>query len=253
MVGAEPFYINKGTKIGALLLHGFSSTPYQFRELAQYLAGKDITVFAPLTAGHGTCPADMAKIGIEEWKNSMKEAYLELALKVDKIIIIGNSFGGNLAFYLGSEFFSDSHLAGIISLNTPIWLRYHRFIKARLYTYGWFRKYYRKPQKYYKIDYTDMSDEITYPMIPIKSLRDFFFFIENQTPKDLQNIFAPTLIAHANIDPVVNPKSATFIHEHLSSRHKMVYWFDSNVHGIFSDKKRSELFEKAFKFIKEIT
>lgn len=252
MVGAEPFFIDKGKKIGVLLLHGFSSTPYQFRELAQYFSSKNISVSAPLTAGHGTTPSEMAKTGIKEWKESIKEAYLELAGKVEKIVIIGNSFGGNLAFYLGSLFSSDSHLAGIISLNTPIWLRYHRFIKFRVYTYGWFKKYYRKPQRYYKIDYTDMSDEITYPIIPIKSLRDFLYFIENETPKDLKSVAVPTLIAHANVDPVVDPKSASFIHENLSSRHKVVYWFDSNSHGVFSDRKRNELFEKAFKFIKEI-
>jgi len=253
MVGAEPIFIDKNSNIGILMLHGFTSTPHQFKELSQFFASKGFTVYAPLVVGHGTSPKDLAKVGKEDWKKSVKDAYLELGKKVQKIFIIGNSFGGNLAFYLACEF-QDNHLAGIISLDTPIRLRNQKIIKLRLYTYGWLRKYYRKPQRYYKIDYTDMSDEVTYSVVPVKSLRDFFEFIEEETVPNLNKIKAPTLIAHANVDPVVDPKSATFIHDRLGSNHKIIYWFDSNQHSIvFLGKKRYQLFEKIYEFIKSLS
>lgn len=250
MIGAEPIFIEKSDKIGILLLHGFSGTTHQFKELGPYLASKGFTVYAPLIAGHGTKPQDLAETTSQDWKNSVKEAYLNLSKKVKKIIIIGNSFGGNLAFYLAHEF--NNSFAGIISLGTPIWMRFQWIIKLRLYTYGWIQRYYRKPRRVYRIDYTDMSDEITYPVIPIKSLRDFFNFLEKETIPNLEKIKVPTLIAHADVDPVVSPQSAAYIYEHLSSKHKAIFWFRSDRHVLTADGRKQELFQKIYDFIKEI-
>jgi carboxylesterase len=251
MVGAEPIFIKKDPQVGILMLHGFSGTCHQFRELGTYLASKGFTVYAPLIAGHGTKPQDLAGTTSQDWKNSVKEAYLDLSQKVKKIIIIGNSFGGNLAFYLAREF--NNSFAGIVSLGAPIWLRYQWIIKLRLYTYGLFKKYYRKPRRVYRIDYTDMTDEVTYPVIPTKSIREFFNFLEKETIPNLEKVRVPVLIAHADIDPVVNPQSAAYIYEHLGSKHKIIFWFRSNRHVLTADGKRQELFQKIYDFIKEIT
>jgi len=251
MKGAEPFLINKKSKVGVLLLHGFTSTPYQFRELGKYLADKGFTIYAPLTAGHGTSPEYLMHTTGADWKESVKKAYLELKEKVKKIIIVGNSFGGNLAFYLAREFQNET-LVGIVSLGTPITLRFQWLIKLRLYTYGWLKKYYRKPRSVYRIDYTDMHDEITYPVIPIKSVREFLKFIKEETIPNLKKIKTPTLIIHASVDFVVSSQSATYIHQQLSSPYKIIHWFDSNRHVVINDSKRHELFERIYKFIREI-
>jgi carboxylesterase len=252
MKGGEPIFIDRKSKVGVLMIHGFTSTPRQFREAAKYLAGKGLTIYAPLVAGHGTTPEDLLKTTPEDWKRSMKEAYLELKSRVKKIVVIGNSFGGNLALYLAREFDSDT-LAGVISLGMPIKLKYQSLIKARYYLYGWMKKYYQKPRRIYKTDYTDMIDEITYPVIPIKSIMDFFRLVREETIPNLEKIKTPILIMHANVDPVVSPKSAIYIYSHIGSPQKLLYWFNSNQHTITVESQRNELFEKAHNFIKEIT
>lgn len=246
-----PFFFNKKSKVGILLLHGFTGTPYQFKDLGKYLSQKGFTVYAPLIVGHGTSPRDLMETTAEDWKESAKKACLQLKKKVQKIIIIGNSFGGNLAFYLAREF--DDSLAGIISLGTPIRLKFQRIIKLRLFLYGWLKKYYRKPQRAYKIDYTDMMDEVTYPVIPVKSLKEFFKFLETETISNLGKVKTPTLIVHASIDPVVDSKSAIYIHQHLGSDYKRIYWFNSNQHVITFDKKPQRLFQQIYDFIKEVS
>lgn len=250
MVGAEPIFIKKSQKVGVLLFHGFSSTCHQFKDLGPFLASKGFSVYAPLIAGHGTTPQDLAKTNCEHWKNSAKEAYLNFSKKVKKIVIVGNSFGGNLAFYLANEF--NNSFAGIVSLGAPIRLRYQWLIKLRLYTYGWFKRYYRKPRLVYRIDYTDMTDEVTYPVIPIKSIRDFFKFLKEETIPNLEKVKVPVLVAHGDIDPVVDPQSAAYIYEHLGSNHKAIFWFKSNRHVLTADGKKQELFEKIYDFIKEV-
>ena len=250
MKGGEPIFVDKKSDIGVLMLHGFTSTPNQFKELADFFAQKGFNISAPLVAGHGTSPEDLIKTCPKDWTRSVKEAYLEFKKISKKIIIIGNSFGGNLGFWLVKEL--NNEPLGIITFGAPIFLRRHKFILFRYYLYGWLKKYYHKPPRIYKIDYTDMDDEITYPVIPVKSLKEFLDFMKYETMPNLAKIKVPALVGHANIDPVVHPKSATYIYGKLGSQFKKIFWFDSNAHIVVNGKDRKALFEKAYEFIKEI-
>lgn len=250
MKGGEPIFIDKKSDLGILLLHGFTSTPNQFRELADFLSKKGFNVSAPLVAGHGTCPEDLIKSCPKDWTDSVKKAYLDLKKISKKIFIIGNSFGGNLAFWLAKEF--DNEPVGIITFGAPIYLRYHWLIMLQYHFYYRFKKYYRKPPRVYKTDYTDMDDEVTYPVIPIKSFKEFVDFLRQETMPSLPKIKVPVLVGHANVDPVVHPKSAAYIYGHLGSQFKKIFWFDSNAHIVVNGKDKKMLFEKAYQFIKEV-
>jgi len=250
MKGAESIFIDKNSKIGVLMIHGFSSTPNEFKELSVYLAEKGFTTYAPLIAGHGTNPEDLLKINSKEFLKSVREAYLKLEQKSEKVFIIGNSFGANLSFWLIKEF--NNKPVGMISLGAPIYLKNHLMTIIGLYSYGLFKKYYHKPPRLYKIDYLDMMDEITYAKIPTKSLREFLSFVRKETKPNLSKIRIPVLVVHANIDPVIHPKSATYIYEHLGSSLKKIYWFSSNFHNLAIVDRRSEIFQKIYDFIKEV-
>lgn len=251
MKGAEPIFINKKSKTGVLLIHGFTSTPYQFKELADYLSGKGFNVSVPLLPGHGTFAKDLIPTTPKDWQKAVEDAYIDLKKISKKVFIVGNSFGCNLALWLVKKF--DNQASGIITLGAPIFLRYHFILVARLYTYGFFQKYYKKPQRIYKTDYTDMIDEITYPIMPTKNLREFFSFIKNETKCGLDKIKIPAFISHSNIDPVVNPKSATYIYENLGSDFKKIFWVETPCHTITDHSAtRPILFQKIFEFIQEV-
>jgi len=249
MKGAEPIFVDKKSKTGVLMLHGFTSTPAQFIELANFLSQKGFNVSAPLMAGHGTNPDDLIKSSPEEWKKSVKEAYLKLKKISEKIYIIGNSFGSNMGFWLIDDF--NNEQAGIVALGAPIFLRFHRILVFRTYTYGWLRRYYTKPGRIYETDYIDLNDEVTYPVIPIKSLRDFFRFIKKDTKISLRKVKVPALICHAISDKVVHPKSATYIYENIKSQFKKIYLFPSDSHTIMSGAHKTDLFLKIHNFIEK--
>jgi len=251
MKNVNPIFVDRNSKAGVLMIHGFSSTPDEFKELAVYLADRGFNVSAPLVAGHGTAPKDLMNTGPKDWTDSVRKAYLELKKKSKDIFIIGNSFGSNLAIWLAKEFKNEP--SAIITLGTPIFLRWHKFIISRLYSYGFLKKYYTKPPRLYRTDFTDMMDEVTYPKIPTKSLRQFFSFIKNETRPNLGEVKIPALVVHSDTDPVVNPKSATYIYEHLGSEQKRIYWFTSRFHTATVDENRSELFKKISDFIEEVS
>lgn len=235
--------------MGILMLHGFTSTPRQFRELADFLSARGFTVCAPLVAGHGTDPADLIKTGPKDWQESVKKSYLELKQKVKKVIIIGNSFGSNLGFWLIKE--TNNEPVAIVSLGAPIYFRWHRFIKFRVKLYGRFRKYYHKPARVYKTDYTDMNDEVSYPVLPVKNIRDLFKFIEGETRPNLIKVKIPVLIANATGDLVIDKKSANYIFSNIGSDVKEIFWFNGRHHGIARSGCEG-LFPKIYSFIKEV-
>lgn len=248
MKGVEEIFIDKGSRAGILMLHGFSSTPRQFKELSYYLSERGFNIFAPVIEGHGTSPANLFKTSPDDWTDSAKTAYYKLKEISEKVFVVGNSFGSNLAFWLAKEL--NNELNGIIALGPPVFLKYHNFIKLRLFTYGRFKKYYQKPLRFYKIDYTDMFDEISYPVIPVKSVNQFIRFLEKETAPNLFKIKVPVLIAASKIDPVINPKSAEFIFKNISSQKKEIFWFASDQHGITGNGCEG-LFSKIYEFIKE--
>jgi carboxylesterase len=199
-------------------------------------------------AGHGTSPKDLEKTGPKDWEKSVKEAYFFLKQRVKKVVIIGNSFGANLGFWLMKEINNDP--AAVISLGAPIFLRWHRFIKFRLATYGRLKRYYRKPARIYRTDYTDMKDEVSYRIISIKSLNEFIDFLENETMPNLDKVKAPVLIANAIGDNVIHKKSAAYIFSRIGSSKKEAFWFNSNEHGVAGSGCEG-LFSKIYSFIKE--
>lgn len=251
MKGGEPLFIARGSEIGVLLLHGFTSTPHQFRELSRFLVQQNYTVYSPLIAGHGTTPRELAKTTAEDWIRSVEDSFQFLQHRVRRIFIVGNSFGGNLAFWLAHRF--PDAIAGIVSLGTPVWLRLHWFNWLRTYTYGWFMTYHKKAGREYKIDYIDLADQVSYPVIPVKSLREFIRFLRTKTMRLVSQVRTPTLLLQADKDPVVHPRSVQFLHEHLGSDYKKVYWLNGRYHNLPDSDRREEIFRLVKNFIDELT
>ena len=246
MKDTQEIFIDKQSNVGVLMLHGFSSTPKEFNGLSVYLAEKGFNVLAPLLAGHGTSPDDFAKTSPEDWIKSAIEAYLRLKKISEKVFIIGNSLGSNVGLSLVKRL--NNEPAGIIVLGPPIFLRFHNFLKFRLFTYCRFKKYYKKTDWLYKTEYTGMEDGASYPFISIKNLNEGIKFLEQETMPILPKINIPILIVSAMVDPVVSHKSAEYIFNHVGSTKKEIFWLKGIKHDLVSVGGEG-LFSKIYDFI----
>ena len=69
MPGAEPFFYEGGS-IGCLLLHGFTATPQEMRQLGRFLEQCGFTVNGVLLTGHGTQVQDLSHTTWHDWHHS---------------------------------------------------------------------------------------------------------------------------------------------------------------------------------------
>lgn len=244
----KAIYFPRSSDVGVLLLHSYTSTPYEFYDLAQYLAEKNLTVYVPTIAGHGTTPEDLAKTTIADWQKSAEDAYLFLRKETKKVFVVGSSFGGNLALYLATKF--TNPLAGVVSMGTPIKVRWEKAFIFALYTYGWFKKNQRKRRADYKLVYLD-HEQVVYPVMPVPSLRRFFSFIKKITIPSLKSIKAPALIIQSSADRIVDPRSAQYLHENLGSADKRILWVNGHHHALAIDEKRGLIYKAIYRFVSD--
>lgn len=111
--GCEPLSAEGGAT-GALVLHGFTGCPQSMRPIADAFVAAGYTVEMPLLPGHGTDVDDMITTGWPDWSAATETAYVSLASRVGKVVVIGLSMGGALTAWLATR---RPEIAGIVCVN----------------------------------------------------------------------------------------------------------------------------------------
>src|SRR5262249_30947316 len=99
--GAEP-YEHEGGQLGALLIHGFTGSPASTRPMAEWLAGRGLSVSAPRLPGHGTHWADLARTAWTDWEAEAAGALDDLSSRCTDVCVVGVSMGAALAVHLAA-------------------------------------------------------------------------------------------------------------------------------------------------------
>ena len=114
--GAEPFFYPSG-EVGCLLIHGLTGTPFEMRELGEYLSAQGYTVSGPRLAGHGTTDwRDLANTKWQDWYQTVVDAYSDLAARCRQVYLVGLSAGGALALYHCAIYHGAGRPAGCVAM-----------------------------------------------------------------------------------------------------------------------------------------
>jgi carboxylesterase len=104
----------------ALLLHGFTGSPWELEPVGDSLAARGFHVHCPRLPGHGTTPEAMLFAGMTEWLATASQS-LEAMRGARRLVVVGLSMGALLAMVLASRF--QARISGLVLIAPALRLR----------------------------------------------------------------------------------------------------------------------------------
>lgn len=249
--GAKEFILAGNEETCWLLIHGYTSTPDEMKELAFKLNEEfNETIVVPRLKGHGEVPSKILNLTMEDWYNQIELDYEIINLNCEKINVVGFSFGATLATRLAEE--KELNNLYIIS----------PYIKAR---YKWWRIFplerfidlfadwtiYSKKLLIAQLNSPEsLKKHIAYwnmPFQPVKYSQEFI----QKTKQNLGKITEPTLIQQSVNDETSDIKSSKTIYENIDSKTKKLTEFTRSNHVLPEDFDKEEMMNNIINFEKQ--
>lgn len=234
---AESFKYTGG-RSGCLLIHGLAGSPAEMRPLGEFLARRGLTVAAPLLAGHGTTPDDLAGTRWPDWYSSAEKALQQLAGECQEVHVVGFSMGGVIALNLAARY----PVASVTSLAGAMFLANRALFLVDLFQYV-------IPHIPSRPSNPKVAAQATgydrFPLKALASLRGYLRLVRSELPR----VDTPVLVAQGRLDRAVDARSAVYIHDHVASTDKRLLWLERGGHMITLERGREKLFDEVAEFI----
>tara|TARA_Y100000996_G_scaffold412224_1_gene397835 strand:- start:2804 stop:3571 length:768 start_codon:yes stop_codon:yes gene_type:complete len=240
------YEFNSNSKIGIYMIHGFSSTTYELKEMSKFLADKNYHVILNNLPGHGTNLEDCNKTKYQDWLDYSKIELAKLCSTSDHVFIVGCSMGGVIALYLASIFPLTGLIVGGVVLKFKLNFNTNylnrlvcRILKTREKKLT-FPKEIRDTINFYGYQ--------AYPLIALDEFRKMNIYVKKQ----LHKITCPILMIHSNNDQVSIKDNIYIINESIQSLDKEILEVENAHHNLFDNNKDSALILNTCEnFIKE--
>lgn len=196
MPGCEPFS-SEGSRLGVLVLHGFTGNPASMRSIAEQLAGVGYSVELPRLPGHGTTVEDMMTTTWPDWSGAALEAFDALNAKCDKVAVVGLSMGGSLTAYVAE---SRPEVVACVFINPLVKSPgpemeegVRQALEAGMETVDSIGSDIKK----------EGAKEVSYDATPLRCVVSLFEGV-NGVHANLPNIMVPCLLLSSRVDGVVS-------------------------------------------------
>lgn len=216
------------------------------RPLGEYLAERNLTVWAPLLPGHGTIPQDLYGVGWRDWVASAEAGLLHLYRRCSAVCVVGLSLGGTLALYLAAHF----RMAGAAALSPAIRLHDRRFEWV-----CWLAPFVRWVGPNRREDLADpQARALTwhYRRYPVEAVVQVSHLIR-ATRRELSRVQAPVLIVQSQRDGLLHPQGARWAYGRVPVADKTLVWLECSGHNVAVDVEREEVFERVYGFVTRVT
>ncbi|MGL5824220.1 MAG: alpha/beta hydrolase [Nocardioides sp.] len=248
---AQPFSalanpaLTNGRRIGVLLSHGFTGSPYSIRVWAEYLAELGYAVEAPRLPGHGTRWQDLNRTGWSDWYAEVSRAFTSLRAGTDAVVVGGLSMGGALALQLAID--HPGLINGLVLVN-PAVATQRKDVMAL-------------PVLKHLIPATPgISNDIKrantteygYTRTPLKAAASMMTGWKGLRA-NLSRVEAPVLYFKSTEDHVVDPLSYRIIVERVSSTDVTTRMLDNSYHVATLDNDAPTIFIESAAFIRRVT
>ncbi len=241
---AEPFS-QDGSKVGILVLHGFTGQPKSVKDWAIYLADAGYTVRCPRLPGHGTSWQDMNNTTWQDWYDEAERNFRELAETCDQVFVMGLSMGGSLTLRLAEE--KGDAISGIVLVNAAVHSeRPDRFalpvLRLVVPAFPGITNDIKKPD----------TDEGGYSKIPLKAAYSLTQ-LWGRVKSDIAKIDQPVLLFRSADDHVVEPSNAAWILANVSSTDVEEVVLEESYHVATMDNDAPTIFAGSLAFVERLT
>ncbi|RED50749.1 alpha/beta fold hydrolase [Aestuariispira insulae] len=221
-------------RLGIVLVHGFLASPAEMRSFGEKLWAMGYPVLGARLRGHGTSPWDLKDRSWQEWLGSVRRGYEIMSMLADEVCLIGFSTGGALCLRLAAE--KPKRLAAVVSVSAPVKFRNKNLVFVPLINSLNKLTEMVTPAEgimTFRVNESEHPD-INYRNIPLAGLQELRLLV-NDMRDHLDIVTCPALILQGKDDPVIDPVSATILHEKIASANKKLNILPANRHGILNE------------------
>jgi carboxylesterase len=216
------------------------------RQLGEHLASRGHTVLGPRLFAHALEPRDMLRARWTDWLASAFDGYHLLRGACSRVVVLGLSLGGVLAFHLAAA----ADVAGIVAMATPYAApRDPRLLLLRIAA-PIVRFVPKGPP-----DWRDPSagiGRVAYRVYPVPALAEVEKAILAMRGR-LRHITSPVLLMHSEEDTFVRPENMEAIFSSLPEGEKQMLSVRQSNHVLTLDASRQQVFEAAAEFVARVT
>ena len=267
MIRQTDFFF-EGDRRGVLLIHGLTGTPMEMRLLGKGLNSAGFTVHGMQLAGHCGDTDDLLATGWRDWYASVERGADALLEKVDHLFVGGLSMGALLALKLAAE--RPQQVAGVGVYGATFrydgwsipWSARLAFLLPLVKRLGFGRTRAFLEQPPYGLRDERLREQVSAAMRsgdstiagllgnPWHSLADLYQ-LSAQVRRQLPQVTAPCLVAHASEDDVASVRNAELVLRHVQAPTELLLLEDS-YHMITIDKQRRTLIARSAGFFDAI-
>jgi len=228
-------------KTAALLVHGFTGTPWEMRPLADFLAAAGIASLAVRLPGHGTTPEDLAGRRWQEWLHSVEHGYQVLSEEFTSVYGVGMSTGCLLLLAAAAT----ERFSGLV-LFSP-YLRILHKLAPYAGWIRWLRPYYLKQSgEEFRIRYYDRK--------PVAGIYQINLLIKSLR-RQLGEISCPVMAFSSEDDRTVDAMSSFELMSLLNSRVRIHHVYGPDVPHVLTlegNPYRGSMFTQTAHFVQDI-
>lgn len=235
----------ENSKVGIILVHGFTSTPSVMRPWAQFLNSHGFTVRVPLLPGHGTSIADMEKVSWQQWPAEIERHVNNLLSECEKVFLCGFSMGAAASLHLAARY--QSQLTGLILVNPMIhrknvWPTAVKFASLLVKSFG------SAGSDIKRGDVTQWK----YDRTPMRAAHQLLRLLEETRPL-LPAIKLPLLLFRSASDHTLPASNSEIILNEIGSSEKEQVILHNSYHVAPLDNDQEVIFAKSLTFIREFS
>ena len=240
------YEFNMGCKRGIYLIHGFTSSTYEFLDLAKFLSENEFYVKLDNLPGPGTTIEDCNNTKYTEWIEHVEGGVAEVASECNEVHVISISMGAVLGLHLATLF----PLTSMVEAAVVFQFKNQFNVRILVPLLSWL---ITKKSKYtqYKNDGGKKLKYFGYNEYPMKALNEMRKLTNVIRPR-LSQVKCPIMLVHTKSDLTSVMDNYHIVKDSISSKKQTDLILEKSTHNLFAEgPKQTFIFENVLTFLNE--